>query len=148
MFFHSFIIYSLVIHFSMLVVLQMYELNVCYLKKGFYFIIKNNFHGLPSCLFFLFAKLIIYAYMFWVHTESLVSDWKDGSCQVANNILTVSFCSSKLPCGVFHPLASRSPHGLSVPGICQLSSLSGICVASLSPISAHRRPSPVKCLLC
>lgn len=76
-----------------------------------------------------------------VQIESLVSQWKAGSCQVTNNILTVSFCYCKLPCGVFYPLASWSPHRLSVPGICQLSSLSGIRIASLSPITAHRRCS-------
>lgn len=102
------------------------------------------------CFFFLillqkylspFNSVESSVYTTLVQIRNLVSQWKDGSCQVTNNILTVSFCSSKLPCCVFYPLASWSPHLLSFPGICQLSSLSGIRVASLSPITAHRRRS-------
>lgn len=117
------------------------------------FIITSLFYTLMGRKMHVFFFPLMQKYWFPLHIlessvytslvqiESLVSQWKAGSCQVTNNILTVSFCSSKLPCGVFYPLASWSPHRLSIPGICQLSSLSGIRVASLSPITAHRRRS-------
>lgn len=116
------------------------------------FIITRLFYTLgekDACVFFPLMQKYWFplhilessVYTSLAQIESLVSQWKAGSCQVTNNILTVSFCSSKLLCGVFYPLASWSPHRLSVPGICQLSFLSGIRVASPSPITAHRRRS-------